>query len=124
MSNIMLVDDDRTNVRLMKMLLEMDGFNVTICRDVTAAKAAATSQIEAFVVDYHLSNNEVGLDLLHAIRKAETQAHQNTPIIMTTGDHRQGPAALKAGANTFMLKPFAPSELAETLSQILHKHQS
>ena len=55
MPNVIVVDDDPTNMTLLKLLLELDGFVVNTYSDVPSAKAAAQKDTDAFVIDYHLA---------------------------------------------------------------------
>jgi DNA-binding response OmpR family regulator len=103
----------------MKMLLEMDGFEITTTHNVTQAKEATHTNIDAFVIDYHLANNERGIDMLLVIRQGEMPVPADIPVIITTGDHRQAKVALDAGASRFMLKPYPPSELSQELTNLL-----
>lgn len=120
MAHVMLVDDDRTNSSLIKMLLEMDGFSVTLCPDVARAKAAAGDGIDAFVVDCNLARGDDGIDLLQSIRRGETAAAANVAVIMTSGDDRRRNESMNNGANCFLLKPYPPSTLSTELTNILH----
>ena len=43
MTKTIVVDDDQTNVGLIKMLLELEGFSVISCTDMAQAVAAADS---------------------------------------------------------------------------------
>ena len=119
MTNIILVDDDRTSVNLVRRLLELDGFIVTVCYDIASAKAAANSNTDAIVVDYHLRAGDNGLDLVRSVRQGETSAPANTLTILTTGDQRKEKEAEMAGVNKFMLKPYAPSILSKVINELL-----
>ena len=116
---ILVLDDDQTNARLIKMLLEMDGFNVTLCHNLTEAFSATHPSLSACVLDFHLDEGERGLDFLYALRRGETKAHSIIPAIVTTGDHRQSVSALEADADKFMLKPYPPSDLSKALKVLL-----
>ena len=122
MTQIVLVDDDITNIELIKMLLELDGFSVSACTDIEQATATAqTTPVDAFIIDHNLSRTENGLDLLQSIRAGQTGVHKSTPVIMTSGVDRRSDEALAAGANTFLLKPYPPTTLTETLQMLLEK---
>lgn len=121
MTQIIVVDDDNTNSSLIKMLLELDGFSVETCEDQTKAEKAATFDTKAFVIDCHLARGRSGLDLLRAIRAGETNAKMETAVIITSGDYRQEKESLESGANLFMLKPYPPNSLSETLTDLLAK---
>jgi CheY-like chemotaxis protein len=116
MKRIILVDDDRTNGSLTKMLLEMQGFQVAVSPTLTQAQEAAAEGVDAFIIDCHLSEGDSGLDLLEAVRHGQTAADPTTPIIMTSGDSRQEETANQKGATVFLLKPYPISALADQLS--------
>ncbi len=119
MTNIIVVDDDPTNTELIKMLLEMEGYNVTPCYDIAQAKTAAAPDSDAFVIDCNLARGANGLHLLYAIRQGETDAPSDTIVIMTSGDYRRETDALKLGAQKFLLKPYLPNDLTDLLNQLL-----
>lgn len=121
MSKIIVVDDDITNVRLIKMLLELDGFSVTACTEVNQAITAAADGVQAFVIDCNLSRGTSGLDLLRDIRAGETTAPTDTIVIMTSGDYRRDEESRDAGADQFLLKPYPPQGLSQELSKLLNQ---
>lgn len=120
MTKIILVEDDLTNVGLIKMLLELDGFTVVACTDrKQAERAAQQTDVGAFIIDQHLPRGESGLGLLQMVRGGETAVSPHTPIIMTSGDDRYADPAHQAGASAFLLKPYPPATLSNTLKAVL-----
>jgi two-component system response regulator CpxR len=119
MGTLILVDDDRSSSTLLKMLLEMDGFDVTVCPNAETAAAAAASGVDAFIIDIYLAQGESGLDLVQAIRSGITPASKDCPVVVTSGDERRRGDAERSGATTFLLKPFSPSQLSELISQLV-----
>ena len=116
MKHILIVDDDRTTVRLLTMLLEMDGFRVsqTPLPEVVleSSKGAA---FDAYIIDCNLAGYS-GLELLKSIRADGELA--GVPVIMTSGKDLSREAE-EAGASYFLLKPFSPSELTSRLSELV-----
>jgi CheY-like chemotaxis protein len=119
MRRTILVDDDRTNSNLSKMLLEMDGFQVNVSPTLALAHQAAAQGVDAFIVDCNLAQDDDGIDLLRAIRQGETAADAAIPVIITSGDSRREKEATAEGASVFMLKPYPPSALSQQLSKLL-----
>ncbi len=119
MKTIILVDDDRTNTILIRMLLEMDGFDVIVSPDVKRAQYAAMSGVDAFIIDCNLAQGDNGIDLLLAIRKGDTAAASNIPVIVTSGDDRRLADAEQAGATRVLSKPYSPSTLSTQLNELL-----
>ncbi|MCA9872032.1 MAG: response regulator transcription factor [Anaerolineales bacterium] len=123
MKSIVIVDDDATNIGLLKMLFELDGYNVFPCKSIEEAKAAATEGIDAFVIDCHLAQGMSGLALLQDIRKGQTAVDKNTITVMVSGDHRLEKEVMATGANYFFLKPYSPSELSNKLQTLLSEKE-
>ncbi len=121
MKRIIVVDDDQTNVSLLKMLLELDGFAVDACTTIEQAEKVAGNSVNAFVVDVNLSRGTSGIDLLRDVRAGKTAAPTNTIVIMTSGDHRRQQECHNAGADQFLLKPYPPNALSGYINDLLSK---
>ena len=118
MRNILLIDDDRTNASLIKILLEIDGFKVNVCPDLRQARQTITDEIDAFIIDCNLALGDNGIDLLKEIRQGATAVPSDTPVIMTSGDDRRSIEAEQSGATQFLLKPYSPSKLSDVLTKL------
>ncbi len=113
---VMIVDDDRTTVSLLKTLLEMDGFDVALApRGSIALENAANEKPDIFLIDYHLSDME-GTTITKQLR-ADPKFAQ-TPIVMSSGLNVEDEAK-KAGANVFLVKPFEPGDLAPLFNKLI-----
>lgn len=116
MSRIMIVEDDVTSVKLLRMLLEeVHGFQVSVARRGSDVMSIATeTSPDVFLVDYHLIDMD-GIELIRSLRSTESFA--KTPIVMASGmdvSHE----ALAAGANKFLTKPYEPDELANLFKSL------
>lgn len=110
----MLVDDDATMVGLLRTLLELDGFEVTFTTDSELVLDRIRSQRPDLVVmDVFLTKAD-GVELLQQVRATPEIAQ--TPVIMTSGMDVSD-RCLQAGANGFVLKPYAPSDLIAMIRQ-------
>lgn len=118
---VLVVDDDYSAANLVKILLELDGFQVTVCNTLFRAIQLINSNLDALIVDYYLPQDQNGLELLKSIRQGETAAPQNTPVVVISGDHRRRVEAEQAGANSFLLKPYSPRDLSKLLRNLISK---
>lgn len=109
MPKVLIVDDERTTVRLLRTILELDGFEVvTASRGEEALALIREQQPDVMLIDYHLADMK-GVEVLARLRADEYFAR--LPVVMTSGlDHQE--EALAAGANHFLIKPFEPSQLS------------
>ena len=116
MSKVMIVDDDRTTVKLLKMLLELDGYQVvSVDRGGDAVLKARETSPDVIMVDYHLTDMS-GKDVLVALRGEP--AFARTPIVVTSGMNVER-EAISAGADRFLLKPFEPDELPLLFTKLM-----
>lgn len=116
MPRILIVDDDRTTVRLLQTLLEMDGFEVfTAARGQDALALVHDAQPEVMLVDFHLQDMN-GLELITALRQIDD--FSDTPIVVASGLDKED-EALAAGADMFIIKPFEPNDLADIFYDLL-----
>lgn len=112
----MIVDDDKTTVKLLRTLLELDGFDVSIAPLGAGVLAQALEvQPNLFLIDYHLSD----MDGVEVIRTLRADPHfADAPIIMASGLDVED-EALKAGATMFLVKPFEPDALPTLFNQLI-----
>jgi DNA-binding response OmpR family regulator len=114
MAKILLAEDDKTMVSLLKTLLTMEGFEV-MGLDVTADIPAAVrrEKPDALFMDVHLGEQS-GMQILEEIRSHVDLT--NVLVVMTSGlDMKE--QCIRSGANAFLLKPFAPDDLLRVLKQ-------
>jgi DNA-binding response OmpR family regulator len=113
---ILIIDDDRTTVKLLQTLLEMDGFEVTTAANGQLALDAANREHpDLFLVDFHLTDMN-GLELVNQLRSDSRFAQ--IPIVMASGLDKET-EALNAGANAFLVKPFEPDDLSALFLELL-----
>lgn len=116
MPKVMIVDDDRTMVSLLKILLEMDGYevvNITNANDFLPN--VRTEKPDIVLLDVFLTNVD-GKELVAEVRRSEDLS--DLKVIMTSGMDLAEQCA-KAGADAFLLKPYAPEQLMQILQDNL-----
>jgi two-component system, OmpR family, phosphate regulon response regulator PhoB len=122
MAKVIVVDDDHSTTTLVRMLLEMEGFEVATSPNNQQALAVASQEIAVFIIDCNLAHGESGLDLLRAIRQGETGAASDVATILVSGDQRLEQETLDAGASVFLVKPYSPVQLSETVRELIDGH--
>jgi two-component system nitrogen regulation response regulator NtrX len=103
--HIIVVDDEPNIGRSLRLILEREGFRVTVCD--SAAKFDAErrrSRADLYLLDVRLPDGN-GIDLLKAIR----QSDDGTPAVMISGHGtiRDAVEATRSGAFDFLEKPLA-----------------
>jgi two-component system chemotaxis response regulator CheY len=117
---ILVVDDFQTMRRIIINLLRQLGFtNVVEAADgQLALEKVKDDSIDLVVSDWNMPNM-TGLDFLKALRASEE--YKELPFIMVTAEGKKENviAAVQAGVNNYIVKPFNAATLKEKLSKVI-----
>jgi CheY-like chemotaxis protein len=116
MPRILVADDDKVMLGLLKTLMEMEGNEVVaVTRPEDIVPAAQAEEMALILMDYHLA----GGNSMDALRMLKNDAVlKDIPVLVTSGMDREYECK-KAGAEDFILKPFRPNELLERISAMI-----
>jgi DNA-binding response OmpR family regulator len=116
--HILVVDDDVTNQTLVKMNLELDGFDVTCVGDGQAALDAMTVDSFDLVLLDLLMPGLSGTATLSRIRDTN-----GPPVIVLSGVDSEETQmnSLQLGAEDFVIKPISPAGLLEQVRVVLRR---
>ena len=117
--NILVVDDDPVARTLIGSLLGANGYDVHTAEDsYSAVVAARTAKPDAVVLDFRLPG---GGALVVIDRLRRLPGLGLVPIVVVSAAEREmhGEVVVRAGASTFIQKPFEPGELLDALSKAL-----
>jgi two-component system OmpR family response regulator len=115
---ILLVEDDRTLLDVLKYNLVKEGYNVVTATDgAQALEVARTQKPELIVLDIMLPELN-GLEVCRILRKDMT-----VPILMLTakGEEIDKIVGLEVGADDYMTKPFSMRELLARVRAMLRR---
>jgi CheY-like chemotaxis protein len=110
MARIFVVDDDRTMVGLLQTLLQLEGHEVEAegpQEDLLERMHLARPDV--ILMDVHMTQAD-GIAILRQLRNDRLLL--GVPVIMTSGLDMER-ECLAAGADSFLMKPYDPSELTE-----------
>ena len=121
MASILVVDDDQNIRKVLRELLDKEGFNVLTASDVDKALPFIDAQdLDLIVTDLKMPGKS-GMDLL-------TLCHERrpaVPVIMITafGNVEAAVAAMKKGAYDFITKPFDENELLNVIEKAISESE-
>jgi two-component system response regulator GlrR len=121
MDKILVVDDDETILKLLKMRLEAKGYEVfTAPQSQEALKIVETEAINLALVDLKL-DEENGIDLMKNLH----QINPILPIIILTafGTVKTAVEAMSKGAYSYLTKPFDNDELLLQIKNCLDRNR-
>lgn len=118
---ILIVDDDREIVRLVRAYLEQAGFRVIEAYDAASAlRLIGAERPDLLVLDLMLPDRD-GLDLARSLR-ADPKTAQ-LPIVMLTArvEDTDRIVGLELGADDYVTKPFNPREVVARVRAVLRR---
>ena len=116
---VLVVDDEPAVRTALERALRIEGYDVELAEDgLEALQRLAAHTPDAVVLDVLMPNVD-GLEVCRRIRAADDQ----TPVLMLTARDAVGDrvAGLDAGADDYLVKPFALEELHARLRALLRR---
>jgi two-component system, chemotaxis family, chemotaxis protein CheY len=116
---VLFVDDSISIREIVKYSLESDGYEVLLSDNgKNALKCFNGQEIALVLTDMHMPEMN-GIELIKNIRKIEQ--YKKIPLLVLTTETQLEiiMEAKAAGATGWIIKPFVPSKLLETIRKIL-----
>lgn len=115
----LVVDDSVTMRRIIVHSLQRIGYSETVeAGDGNEALSAFDASIQFIITDWNMPNMS-GIEFARAVR-ARPDGKQVPILMVTTRSARDDIlAAVEAGVNNYILKPFTPPVLKEKIDQVL-----
>ena len=116
---VLVVDDYKTMIRIIKNLLKQLGFeDVDDAADGTEALAKMQERRYGLVISDWNMEPMTGYELLKQVRSSDTLS--KTPFIMVTAESKTENviAAKKAGVNNYIVKPFNAATLKTKIDAV------
>jgi DNA-binding response OmpR family regulator len=119
MIKILIAEDEPDIRELITLTLQFNGFDVVSTRDgAEAVEVAQTDKFDLILMDVRMPRM-TGYEACRQLREIEST--KNIPVIFLSakGQEAEVQAGLAAGANQYILKPFAPDMLAKKIQEVL-----
>jgi len=117
---ILIVEDEHKIARALKKALEQETFAVDVAYDGDEGHAMATTEpYDIAIIDRMLPGDYDGLGIVKAMREAKV----HTPVLFLSalGSISERTAGLDAGADDYLVKPFALEELLARVRALLRR---
>src|ERR1041385_7626841 len=123
MKSILIIEDDRDIIELVRYNLEKEGYRVSAAEDgVSGLAQAKNSPPDLLVLDLMLPKLP-GLEICRDLRLNSKTSR--LPILMLTarGDEADRIVGLEMGADDYVSKPFSPRELMARVKALLRRSE-
>ncbi len=119
MARILVADDDPHIRKILRFLLEQEGFDVQTAVDGDEAwKAVAGFQPDLVLLDVMMPGMD-GFAVLEIIRAGFETARLPVILLTAKGEVPDRVKGLRGGANDYIIKPFQPDELLLRVTNLL-----
>ena len=121
MTQILVVDDSPTIRRMVKAALGSLAPPVEFLEAASGLEAIerlALGVVHLIVLDLNMPDMH-GLEVIGFVRAHQKYRHVPIVVLTTRGDEESRQAALQAGANSYLTKPFGPQGLAAEAASLL-----
>lgn len=114
---ILIADDSSSMRQMINFTLTEEGHTVVLSVDGADALSKFTADINVVITDLNMPNMN-GIDLIKKIRSGSV--NKFLPIIMLTTESEatKKDEGKKAGATAWIVKPFTPENLLETIKKV------
>jgi two-component system response regulator MprA len=116
---ILVVEDDEITSHMLRHILEKEGYQVVTAADgAEGLRMFLEDKPDLLITDCLLPK----MDGFKMVKKARAEQSVHPPILMMSAIYRKGSyrqAAIDAGADEYMVKPFEPAELIRNIKRLL-----
>ena len=119
MSKILIAEDEPDIRELITLTLQFGGHEVTSTKDgAEAVEVAQTDTFDLILMDVRMPRM-TGYEACRALRQIDST--KNVPVIFLSakGQESEVKTGLDAGADDYILKPFAPDTLTNKIKEVL-----
>ncbi len=119
MRTILTVDDSTSMRQMVRATLQSAGYDVVEAADgQEALEIARGKAVDLVICDVHMPRMD-GITLVHELRALPT--YRLTPLLLLTTESSQDKKleGKRAGATGWIVKPFNPEVLLDTLKKVL-----
>jgi CheY-like chemotaxis protein len=118
---VLVVDDDPQVLRLMRVNLELEGYDVVSAPDgEEALEAVVTERPDVVVCDVMMPGVD-GLTVLRSLRSNPQFSKIPFVVVSAKAQRSDVKAALDMGADTYITKPFDPQDLLDAVEHLLNR---
>lgn len=119
MKNILIYNQNETNMEVLKIFLAQEGYQVFVSNDKKyVLRRVSEKNIHLVIMDIDLPEND-GVEHLKEIRKTDRM-----PIIVLSGNNKEQMkiSALNAGADDYVIYPFHPLEFMARINSQFRRY--
>ncbi|MFM9917847.1 MAG: response regulator transcription factor [Rhizobacter sp.] len=120
MKSILIVEDQSDIRRLIRWALEVEDYAIHEATNGAAGLAAARNiEPDLILLDVMMPGEMDGLQVCALLKADPALAHIPVVLLTARAQDRDREAGQRAGANAYLVKPFSPLALIETVNSLI-----
>jgi CheY-like chemotaxis protein len=120
MKKVLIVEDQDDVREVIRITLELEDFEIHDARDGASGLAqAAKLRPDIVLLDVMMPGELDGLQVCHRLKSDPDTRHIKVVLLTARGQARDREAGQLAGADEYLVKPFSPLQLIETIERLL-----
>lgn len=124
MAKILIAEDERDIRELITLTLQFNGHDVISAKDgAEAVEMAQADTFDLILMDVRMPRM-TGYEACRELRLIDATSEVPIIFLSAKGQEAEVQAGLEAGANHYVLKPFAPDMLIRKIDEVLSETQA
>ena len=120
MKRVLIVDDQPDIRKLIRMTLEFENYEIHEASDGASGLRLAGGVLpDLILLDVMMPGEIDGLQVCRAVRANPALSGTRVVLLTARGQARDHEAGRLAGADEYLVKPFSPLQLIETIERLM-----
>jgi two-component system phosphate regulon response regulator PhoB len=120
MKRVLIVEDQADIRKLIRMTLEFEDYEIHEASDGAAGlRMARQIKPDLMLLDVMMPGELDGLQVCHHDQERRQTQHIRVVLLTARGQARDREVGREAGADEYLVKPFSPLQLIETIERLL-----
>jgi two-component system, OmpR family, phosphate regulon response regulator PhoB len=119
MKRVLIVEDQADIRKLIRMTLEFEAYEIHEAADgAHGLRMAAAVRPDLILLDVMMPGELDGLQVCQRVKADAQLAHVKVVLLTARGQVRDREAGTRCGADEYLVKPFSPLELIDTIERL------
>lgn len=120
MKRVLIVEDQADIRKLIRMTLEFESYEIHEASDgAFGLRMASAVRPDLVLLDVMMPGEMDGLQVCQAIKSNPALASVKVVLLTARGQSRDREAGKQAGADEYLVKPFSPLQLMDTIERLM-----
>jgi DNA-binding response OmpR family regulator len=120
MKRVLIVEDQADIRKLIRMTLEFEDYEIhEASNGATGLRLARDIRPDLMLLDVMMPGELDGLQVCHQIKNDPATAGIRAVLLTARGQARDREVGREVGADEYLVKPFSPLQLIETIERLL-----